>query len=205
MMRGPMMTRPHQSRVLRIGTGASLALLAVLPGCLNPAAPPPVRYFDPPVLLEAAPASPRTKPVRLVAVTGRRMISENIIWRMTDLEVAFDELNRWAEAPDRLVERALRRALFASGALRAIAAGEATEHLIEVEVTAFEHRQSEEVARVEIEVLRSDADGLVQTKRFVAQVAAAQTAQGTTEDYVRAMGVALSRVVTEVRDWLLTS
>ncbi|MBK8979119.1 MAG: membrane integrity-associated transporter subunit PqiC [Planctomycetes bacterium] len=104
-----------------------LALAAtLLAGCLSSNPPVEPRFFEPP-----APAGPLPELAgfELGRVTCAPHLDARMTWRLSPVEVAFDERNRWIAPPDVLVGAALAARRPAAGAPAA---------RLDVHVTAFE-------------------------------------------------------------------
>jgi ABC-type uncharacterized transport system auxiliary subunit len=186
---------------------AALALLPALLACLPDVMVAEPRYFAP-----LAPASgtetaepwPGDAPLlRLRRVQSAVHLRRRIVWRRSEGEFGFRELERWTQPPADVVEEWLARDLFERRGLRRALAG--PHPLLQVDVRAFDEvLEPERAARVELTALLSDARGQALLERtYVSQHPLAGS--GPTE-LSRAMGAALAEVVgllsADVRDAL---
>ncbi len=141
--------------------------LALAPSCLNvtPEAPPPTRWLS---IMPEAPRpgtnqggvenqAPRTPNLRLGAVVASDAITDELIIRVSDVEVRYDPFVRWAESPAVVVERMLADELFQRHGFQ-LDAG-ATRRL-DIEVIAFEeYRTPRRGGRVALQAILVDGDG----------------------------------------------
>ena len=171
-----------------------LVLVGLAAGCLAKTAVEPVRYFSP------GPPTPTTAPeptakvpsqVWLRRITAAGHLDQRMARRTTDVEIGFNDLERWTDPPVSLVERALVRELFeTSGVERADASRTAR---LDVDVLAFEERMvPEHTATVAIAVSLFDGrDISILERTFMAN---SDLASSDPEVVARAMGLALGRV-----------
>lgn len=96
---------------------------AMVAGCISQSPPPQVHYYTPVQRFgadvpskSARPSSAGAiRPLKLGTVTAAPALREPLIWRTSDVEIAFDESHRWAAAPAKLLEEALHGRLFITG------------------------------------------------------------------------------------------
>jgi ABC-type uncharacterized transport system auxiliary subunit len=177
----------------------ALALLPALLGCLPDVMVAEPRYFAP--LAPAAPAeTPAAWPgeaplLRLRRVQSAVHLRERIVWRRSEAEFGFRELERWTQPPADWVEQWLARELFERRGLRRAIAG--PHPLLQVDVLAFDEvLEPERAARVELTARLSDARGQALLERTYA----AQQPLGGRDpgELSRAMGAALAGVVARL-------
>jgi len=168
-------------------------------GCLS--RPIEARYFDP--SLPEAPCDPAqvaSRPVRLGHITAAPYLRDRIVWRLSENEVAFDEMNRWAAPPEMLLEDALSRYLVArNGFQRSDSASACT---VSVHVVAFEVERPAKDVLVRVLVTLRDPSGEAQRGAFEARQPAAID---DPRSVAQAAGIALSDVVRRLGDWLRQS
>lgn len=123
---------------------ALLGLLMV-PSCLNiaPDPPPPTRWLS----LMSEPSRPGTSQtgvttpepkvtsIRIGAVTASDAITDELISRVSEVELSYDTFSRWAEPPAVVVKRALEDELFQR---QGFVYDNGAERRLDVEVIAFE-------------------------------------------------------------------
>ena len=142
-------------------------------GCLSPRPPIEVRYFDPanPVSTDRPAPSASDVSDALALQKGRATASaslgERIVWRLSNVELAFDERNRWADPPATLLDRALNERLFGAGAFAATGDPDSAELFVHLE--AFEGRldATPAEARIMIEARVRHRGGLETVRRFL--------------------------------------
>ena len=176
-----------------------VVLSALAAGCLSKSAVEPVRYFSPgppPAATEAAAAAATSAkagaPIWLRRVTAASHLSERMARRTTDVEVGFNDLERWTDPPASLVERALARELFETRGLERADAGRTAR--LDVTVLAFEERLvPEHTSTVTIVVSLLDGrDMSILERTFTAD---SPLADSDPASVARAMGLALGQVV----------
>jgi len=141
---------------------AIAASLATQTGCLSKSVPEPTRYYRP-ALEEAATAGPaRAKgaraptPLRLRRVSAATHLRDRIAVRVSDVEVGFNDLERWTETPAVFVERALSAELFERRPLARTESGASAR--LDVEVRAFEESRAEGAPAALVSIWISLAD-----------------------------------------------
>jgi uncharacterized lipoprotein YmbA len=176
--------------------GVSLALV----GCLSQNPPIELRYFRPllpDAVADPAPGEPRE--LRLDRVTAAPHLRERMVWRSSDIELGFDDVNLWIADPAALVEDALVRVLFLERGFAATDARDAPS--LDVHVTAFEEViGSSRSCEVELRVAyRAASDGPQRTRLIRRE---APIGAPGPEAFVRAAGRALHAAALELADWL---
>lgn len=176
---------------------ASLMGSAVLAGCLSPADPLPVRSFTP-VLSDADAVASTGAVLSLAPVGASGMVQERFAWRLSAAELAFDELNRWADHPRVFTERALRAHWFGSGAFAEVRTARGEEWSVSVDVERFEVSRtgSEGTAEVALRI-RADRRGVVETV-----VRARARGEASPPGLAAAMGQALDEAARLGLEWL---
>jgi ABC-type uncharacterized transport system auxiliary subunit len=170
----------------------------VCAGCLFHDAPPP-RYFSPPSTLTArdeSPADPTTdRPIRLRRVRSSAYLTEQIVWRDSDVERGFYEQRRWTDFPSRYLERAMAAALDDAPGIRRVAAGGVA--TLDLELVSFDEVLTPtHVAEVTVLAsLRGSDQHIIFERNFSAQQPIAN-ADGAAA--ARAMGTALDEVVQQI-------
>jgi ABC-type uncharacterized transport system auxiliary subunit len=175
-----------------------LAATVVIPGCLTPSAPAPIRYVrvEPP-RIEYAPARDGAQSLRLRSVTAAAHLDEAMAWRQGPIESGFYDGRRYLELPETVVQRALTESLFISGLFRS---SHDSEHpVLEVEVVAFEEQVNGKWAEV----------GLLATLSLRGQAQWIQRFEGSEKirgeeaaDTARAMGLALGAARADLMEAL---
>lgn len=176
----------------------SLALTCA--GCLSKTPAPNVRWF----VSERIPFAPLTeeehRPLRLAAVNGRAHLKEAMVWRLSPVELFFDEQERWSAQPAALVQNALHDALFTTGPFVSSDSRDAIE--LRVDLFAFEGIYAErDLAVCEIGVVHDDGK-LIRQRTFRA-LSPLQSREP--EELARSLGRALHEVALEIREWARTS
>jgi uncharacterized lipoprotein YmbA len=177
----------------------SLAPLLLLAACVAPRLE--AHYYDPhPSDVAGDPATATTRPVRLGHVTAAPYLRDRIVWRIADTELFFDEENRWAAPPERMVEEALRRDLDPrNGFPRSDAAGTAT---LDVHVAAFEVERGKGDVYVRLEATLASPDGSLRRGTCEARQVATVS---DNRSIATAMGIALAEAIRRLGDWLRPS
>jgi uncharacterized lipoprotein YmbA len=126
----------------------------VCSGCLSQNAPPTVRFFHP-APLAAPPASAAAStgeplPVRIGHVSAAPYLGDRMVVRVSDVEIGFDELHRWASPPDVMVEDALRRLLVPENGF--VVSGSLEALVVDAHVAAFEGVSTSKSVSIEIEL-----------------------------------------------------
>ncbi|MCP3920581.1 MAG: hypothetical protein GY711_34070 [bacterium] len=143
-------------------TGLLAICLLALPGCLSGLGPgdvQPMRYFNADAIVPRVQAT--TAPgqtLRLRRVEAVDHLRERIVWRISDVEYGFYELNRWTEQPVHFLERALSNELYGRRELTRSAA--VSMWLLDVQLLAFEEIvRPEHSVRVVLHAHLIDASG----------------------------------------------
>ncbi len=90
-----------------------LLLCLVLGSCLSQNPPPVIHYFHP--ALPAATQGDSTQvpqPLNLGRISAAAYLHEEMVWRISEVELGFDDLNRWVEDPALLLKEALEQVLY---------------------------------------------------------------------------------------------
>ncbi|MGE0709483.1 MAG: ABC-type transport auxiliary lipoprotein family protein [Planctomycetota bacterium] len=174
-------------------------MCVTLAGCVSRADPP--RYFRPP-LPERAPAEkPLGRRLALARVEAASHLDVRIVWRRSDVELGFYDVERWTDPPASYLERAVSEELYARRGLRRVE-GEGPE--LQVKLLAFEevllpqHR-----ARVEVWARLLDDRREARLERAFASelpVAAEEA-----DAMARALGQALDQVVVALADAVIAA
>lgn len=147
----------------------SLCCVALLTSaCVNPlrpGAPQPIRYFSADAVApEASTFETFVEDVRLRHVTAAANLRERAVWRISDVEYGFYELNRWTEMPAVFLERALIAEFFER---RGMLRGQSSRNL-DVELLAFEEIvRPEHSVRVALHVHLADELGKTHLRRTI--------------------------------------
>ncbi len=183
--------------MLRFHLACSLVLLAALStGCLSKNPPLTVRYFEPPRPSIEANSAAGTDLV-LVNVGSSKLAQESrMIWRLSPVELAFDDASRWVVQPKVFARRSLEAALLRSGTLDQDTTGPAR---LNVELTTFEGARSQAQAHVEL-TARLQPDGApTLTQRFSASVPLAAV---EADALAAGLGTALDDAASSVAAWV---
>lgn len=179
----------------------SPALLAALLGaaCISRAPAGQVRFFEPPVgaPTDVEPAREPSSALHLVRVTAPAHLGRPMVWRRSEVELVFDEQNRWAAEPASQLEEALRRALFVRGPYVPREGRGAAR--LEVRLTEYEgHLGRSPLARVALTATIS-TDERARSRRFAASVPLPRAGP---EALAQGLGAALDELLEQVRAWL---
>jgi ABC-type uncharacterized transport system auxiliary subunit len=90
----------------------SLVALTFLASCLSQKDPQAVHYFAAPQTELAGEAVPGTKPLRFDRIQSPPLLSTKMLWRVSENELAPDDLNSWALHPADMLEIRVRDLLF---------------------------------------------------------------------------------------------
>jgi ABC-type uncharacterized transport system auxiliary subunit len=192
-------------RILAPLAFAALATATLLSGCLSKTAVEPIRYFrpEPPPDRAAARAPARApSPVWLRRVTAASHLHELMARRTSDVEIGFNDLERWTSPPASFVERALAVELFE--ALGVERSESARSPRLDVDVLAFEERMApRHVATVALAVSLLDGRELsILERTFTADSPVdsrpVDSSAGDSSEpaaVARAMGIALDQAV----------
>lgn len=174
------------------------ALLALC-GCLSQRSPSAVRWFLPQVPEFEPEVAATSGIVLLQPVQASPHLGRPMVWRLSAVEILFDELAQWGAEPEALVEETLSEALFVSGPFRRAARGAAGTVALTVELRAFEGvLDGELVARAEV-VVQARAEGTEETRRFSAS---ARMETRDAEALAEAMGEVLHALARDVRSYI---
>jgi uncharacterized lipoprotein YmbA len=181
----------------RIGWLAATALLCS--GCIFHDAPPP-RYYAPPSTLAGADdpvsvPSRSARPLRVRHVYAAAYLTEQMVWRSSDVEYGLYEQRRWTDVPSNYLKRTLVQALDRTGDVRRVEAGAVP--TLDVELLAFDEvlGPTHEAAVAAVASLRAADQAAIFDRTFTARRA---IAEGTPAAVARAMGAALDDVVEQI-------
>ncbi len=176
----------------------ALALGLLLSACLAPRQPAEPRYFSPAgastasgVETSAAPTGPE---LRLRRVTAADYLRSRLVWRR-GVEVGFYDLLRWTQPPASFVETRLAQELFERGGLRRVTRPDAASLAVTL-LTFDDVLEPVHEGVVSLSALLVDGSQIAlldRTFRAHRPVTGDQP-----EDVARALGEALSEVITEV-------
>ena len=176
-----------------------LALVAssLQAGCLSKNPMPPTRYFEPVSVASANSAAWNGAPIRQITASAPAHLRDRMAWRVSAVEMAFDESNLWVANPAAMVEQALRSAVQERGGLSPNERGS----VLEVTVEAFEGQlDSPRTARIDLHVsCYADDSNTVELRSFRAE---ADLSGKGPEDLARGIGIALERAAGDVLDWV---
>ena len=186
--------------LLALAPLALASLLAPLSGCLSVGDAPVVRYWRPAPVVWPLLSTQSPTPVRL-STESSPVVDTTMTWRLSNVEVAFDGQNRWADKPARVVEEALREALFARGPFVGSERGSVAR--LDVRVTKFEgERGSAPFAELRLEATwtEPDRDSASRPAAFDARV---RLTRADASSLATGMGGAIEEAVSDLRDWLV--
>jgi ABC-type uncharacterized transport system auxiliary subunit len=174
-------------------------LVSLCGGCLFHDAPPP-RYYAPPSALERAddPApvpSRSARPLRVRHVHAAAYLTEQIVWRTSDVEYGLYEQRRWTDFPSRYLQRTLVQALDRTADVRRVATGAVP--TLDVELVAFDEvlTPTHEAAVAAVATLRAADQAAIFDRTFAAR---RPIPDDTPSAVARAMGAALDEVVEQI-------
>ena len=128
--------------------GIFLCLLAVgSVGCLSPSPPANPRYFLPNLDVTPPATDGTSSPasIRLNRVLSAPHLRENLVWRVSDVEIGLDDMHRWGAPPADLVELSLRKTLYQNRRFQDSSQGPT----LQIHLLAFEARYEQQDAYVE--------------------------------------------------------
>ena len=173
--------------------------LCALAGCLSQRSPATVRWFVPEVPEFEVGGSGADRIVLLQPVQASSHIGRPMVWRLSGVEILFDELSQWGAEPEALVEEALSEALFVQGPFRSSGLGQTGTVGLNVELQAFEGVLEGELrAHAEL-VARLRIQGVEETRRFTAS---ARMENRDAESLAEAMGDVLHELARDVRSFV---
>jgi uncharacterized lipoprotein YmbA len=185
-------------RALRILLAAPLALL-VVPACLAPHEAT-ARFFEPGSAPweRAAPAPQAPIPLNLQRVQAPGHLARPMAWRRSEVELAFDEVHRWAAEPAAQVEETLLEALFLEGPFTPSEVRGAAR--LEVRLAAYEGLlEDRPAARVALVAILMVSATRTETRRFDSST---PILRSSPEALAHGIGVAQRAAVTQLRAWL---
>lgn len=156
-----------------------LAAVLMAPSCLSltPDAPPPTRWLS--LMSEASQPGtsetglttpePNVPSIRMGSVTASDAITDQLISRISDVELRYNNEVRWAESPSVMVQRALQDQLFQR---QGFVFDAGASRRLDVEVITFEeHLVPRREGRVAVIAKLVDADGRALIhRRFAASI-----------------------------------
>ncbi len=177
------------------------ALLAALlcAACISRAPAGQVRFFEPPAgtTTDAEPALQPTSALHLLRVSAPAHLGRPMVWRRSEVELVFDEQNRWAAEPAAQLEEALRRALFVRGPYVPREGRGAAR--LEVRLTEYEgHLGRRPLARAALTATIS-TDERARSRRFSASTPLPRTGP---EALAQGLGAALDDALAQLVAWL---
>lgn len=180
-----------------------LVLLALgLVGCafLSPQPPVAQRFYYPAV--KPAKLAPKSPPVtiRVGRITSAPYLRDRMILRLSDVEVAFDEQDRWAAPPELLTERCIYRVLSRESGFIISAMPGAP--ILDIYILQFEGVADEKKVQVAIgATVQCRATGEVHVTRIDA---AASIPDESPSAIARGIGEALGHAVVDLAHWVRT-
>ncbi|MEM7165657.1 MAG: ABC-type transport auxiliary lipoprotein family protein [Planctomycetota bacterium] len=193
-----------EGTIRRAATLPALFLLCGLTGCLSQTTPVEIHYYSPnfPIetreLLRDRFPKDQAADLRLRPVTAAATISESLTWRVSAVEVAFDETNRWAVAPAKLLTAALNRHLYLDGPFY-VWANDRSQPNLYVDLLAFEGNSSNNTALVRLSVKLRHAKRQVPAAREFECVKTLANREPRT--LARALSLGLDELAHEVAMW----
>lgn len=176
----------------------------LLVGCVGDLVPPPapaVHWFslDRTRAIHSVGARTSAVSVHLESVEAARHLSDRLVRRISDVEFTVHEDTHWVEAPVRVLERGLRRALFEERGLVSDFLGDGLVLTCEL-VSLEEDRRNAPVARVVLHLELSSQFRLIRTKTITETVAITSP---MIEATALAMAQALERAVDSAAEWVV--
>lgn len=173
----------------------ALPLCLLLGACLAQNPPPEIRYFHPALPeVDEGDGGSEVIPLYLGRITAAAHLHEEMVWRISDVELGFDDLNRWVEDPALLVREALELVLYQEAGFRYSSSGGELE--AEFHLRRFEERPGPE-PEVCVQLFMTARGGGAPTRRREFHVHEPADDDGP-EAAARAMGAALYRAAREV-------
>ena len=122
-----------------------------------------------------------------------------MVWRLSEVEVAFDDQHRWVATPSGLVQSALVEALFIGGPYEWVELRDVPQ--LDVFVTAFEGSMVETpTARVALTATVHDrGENKAYTQRFASEV---PIAERSATALAGGVSLALQKIMAQARGWL---
>lgn len=177
----------------------SLLLFTPLSGCLSKEPALVFHEYRPELTKVSGQESPGTRPLFFKGVSHPPELGHAMVWRITDTELATDELSRWARRPSELIEERLKDLLFGVGDFRESAS--AGSPVLQVQLVVFEGDTSgpESLASIELIVELNDGNDLHHRTRLRAEEPLAGDGPA---DLARGMGLAISSLTDRCAVWL---
>ncbi len=169
-------------------------------GCLGsrPALTP--RFYLVPTSIAASPLAHNKAPaLRLGRVTAAPHLRDRITWRLSDVELAFDEESRWAVPPEDMLKEAIELSCFVTG--RLLESKERGTPTLDVHLESFEGRIPESDAVISIRMTLKDGDARSVASRIVRLEPPLSEVRADT--LARALGAALDAAATEIAEWVV--
>ena len=177
-----------------------LLFCLALGSCLSQTPPPVIHYFHP-ALPDTTPGdtSQEPQPLNLGRISAAAYLHEEMVWRISEVELGFDDLNRWVQDPALLLREALEQVLYQEAGFRYSTAVDALS--AELHLRRFEERpgpEGEVCVQLFLTVQRR-----AQTTRNRDEVHVHVPMQGDGPDATAmAMGRALHQAAQEVAGYL---
>lgn len=177
-----------------------VSCLVAVSSCLPQIAPEPVRWFMPEVGSFDSASSTHQQPLHLLPVASGSHLREPMVWRLSSVELFFDEQERWGARPADIARGVFEDALFATGPFDRSEARDAI--ALSVELQAFEGVYAEtDLAVCEIFVVHHDGKLIRQTKfRATSPLVSREP-----DELARGLGKALRVIAVQLREWAQTS
>jgi ABC-type uncharacterized transport system auxiliary subunit len=182
---------------LRFG---ALCVLPLLASCISQSEPLDVHYYGAPLPALAGEAIPGTKPLRFDRLRAPAFLTSEMVWRVSETELAGDEGSLWAPHPADVLEERLRDLLFSRLGYRESLS--VADPLLSVRVLAMEGElDGGGRARVELVADFWTADGVQHRERFSA---VEELERRDSDALARGMGLAITRVSDQLAQWLVS-
>ncbi len=173
-----------------------LPFLLLMTGCalLGKSEPLAPHYYTPESVTPPSTAAKEGTPLRLGLIRAGSDIRQNLVLRVGEHELAYDDEQRWTEPPENYLRRALSRVLFEDRGMQRVISGAAT--TLEVELIAFEEVVGPpRKVRVSAIVIVHDELTVKLQKTITVEK---PIADAHTETAVAAMGEALLDLVSQI-------
>ena len=177
----------------------SIPLCLLLVACLSQNPPPAIHYFQPVLPDLAEPQARPPIPLSLGRIGSSAYLHEEMVWRVSDVEVGFDDLNRWVEDPALLLREAFEVVLYQEAGF--VYSTDPDAISADFHLRRFEERPGiEPVVCVQFMVTARRAAGATPDHREIH--VHESMARGGAEAAATAMGMALYRAARELADHL---
>lgn len=176
----------------------SPVVVVLLTGCLSQGEVAPPRYFQPRLPeTDAVAATSGRRPLGFGRVTDAPHLEVRMAWRVSEVELGFDDLDLWAADPSALVQTVLQQRLFADGPFEHSTARGTP--IVSVHVQAFE---GDTVRRLAILQLLATATHAGKGKTHIIRVEKPlEAADGPS--LALSTGLALHDAIEQLKGWLL--